>query len=72
MPTQITINSLTGTSPYDIYICDYLLTTCFYIDTISSTPYYFNVPPPLEGDSSFKLKVVDNNNCEIIKPLSFI
>ncbi len=72
MPIQITIDSITGASPYDIYICDNPITTCVYIDTISgsSIPYTFLVPTYLEGLVNFNLKVVDNNDCEIITPFA--
>jgi len=70
MPTVITINGLTGTSPFDVYLCDNPITTCVYIDTISSTPYDFNVPLPLESQDDFNIKVIDDNGCEIITTLT--
>ena len=63
MPTQITINNLSGASPYDIYLCDNPITTCIYIDTITSTPYQFTVPNLMINFTSFNLKMVDNNGC---------
>ena len=66
MATTITINSITGSSPFDIYLCDYPTTICIYIDTINTVPYSFNAPPAMEGQTSFALKIIDNNNCEII------
>ena len=65
MAVQVTINSLTGTSPYDVYICDGLVSNCVYIATINSTPYVFNVPAPLDSESSLCVKVVDVNGCII-------
>ena len=65
MSTQVTINSLTGTSPYDVYVCDSNVLNCVYIATISSTPYVFNVPPPLDAQSEICVKVVDINGCII-------
>jgi len=67
MSTQVTINSLTGTSPYDVYVCDSNVLNCVYIATISSTPYVFDVPPPLDAQSEICVKVVDINGCEIIQ-----
>ena len=67
MSTQVTINSLTGTSPYDVYVCDSNVLNCVNIATISSTPYVFNVPPPLDAQSEICVKVVDINGCEIIQ-----
>jgi hypothetical protein len=65
MAIQVTIDSLTGTSPYDVYICDSVLTNCVYISTINSTPYVFDVPAPLDTQTELCVKVVDNNGCEI-------
>ena len=65
MPTQITITTISGVQPYDIYICDDPITTCIYISTISTVPYVFNVPTLLDGQSSYNLKIVDNNGCSV-------
>lgn len=70
MPTEITINSLTGTPDYNIYICDDPITTCVWIDQISVTPYQFTIPSILDGQSSYNLKIVDDNGCEIISNLN--
>lgn len=69
MPTEITISSITGAQPYDIYICDDPVVSCLYVDTINSTPYVFNVPPLLDGQLSYNLKVVDNNGCTVLENL---
>lgn len=65
MPTQITITSLGGSSPFDIYTCDTGYTTCIYIDTILSgdLPYSFDLPFIIEGVPSVGIKVVDSNKC---------
>ena len=65
MAIQVTINSLTGTSPYDVYICDGIVSNCIYIATINLTPFVFDVPAPLDSESSLCVKVVDVNNCII-------
>ena len=70
MPNNITINTISGATPYDIYLCDSPITTCIYIATISSVPYTFQVPVLLESQTSFNLKMVDNNNCQAITPLT--
>jgi hypothetical protein len=64
MPIEVTINSLSGASPYDIYLCDDPITICVYIDTITLTPYNFEVPSILSDQDNFTLKMVDNNGCE--------
>ena len=64
MPIEVTINSLSGASPYDIYLCDDPITICVYIDTITTTPYNFEVPSILSDQDNYTLKMVDNNGCE--------
>jgi hypothetical protein len=65
MSTFININVIAGQSPFDIYLCDNPITTCVYIDTITSLslPYDFQIPVVLEGQNDFTLKVIDNNEC---------
>ena len=72
MPTTITINGLSGTSPYDVYLCDNPVSTCIYIDTItsSSLPYDFDVPSIMESQNDFNLKIIDDNGCEVIENLT--
>jgi hypothetical protein len=70
MPTQITINNLSGASPYDIYLCDNPITTCFYITTTSTLPYVFDIPSIMESQTSFNLKMIDNNGCEVTQNLT--
>ena len=65
MAVQVTINSIVGKSPYDIYICQSNGSGCFYITTITTTPYVFEIPPPYDTLSSYMLKVLDANNCTI-------
>ena len=65
MAVQVTINSITGQSPYDIYTCQSGGTDCFYMTTITSTPYIFDIPAPYNTSSSYMLKIIDNNNCTI-------
>jgi hypothetical protein len=66
MPNTLVINSITGTSPFDIYVCDATISYCFFVDTISSLPYTFDIPFPLEDTTPIILKVVDANDCERI------
>ena len=65
MAVQVTINNITGTSPFDIYICQSNGSGCFYIATISSLPYVFDIPEPYNTATSYMLKVVDINNCVV-------
>jgi hypothetical protein len=65
MATQLTIYSITGQSPFDIYVCQTGGTSCFYMTTISSVPYTFNIPAPYDNLSTYMLKVIDTNGCVI-------
>lgn len=65
MPTQITINSITGLPPFNIYISDNILNPAIYVTTITSAPYTFNVPIILENSPEYILKIVDSNGCII-------
>ena len=65
MALQVTINSITGQSPYDVYICQTGGTGCFYISTISSTPYVFDIPAPYNVSPNYMVKAIDANNCVI-------
>jgi hypothetical protein len=70
MPNTLVINSISGTSPYDIYVCDATITYCFFVSTITSAPYTFDIPFPLDATTPIILKIVDGNDCERIYTLS--
>ncbi len=64
MATIVTINSVTsGTSPYDIWVCDTCYGTCQYIDTTSTIPYTFTLPAIYETYGSYVVKIIDDNGC---------
>lgn len=67
MAIKVTISNITGATPFDIYICQPNGTSCFYIDTITSSelPYVFDIPTPYDTGTEYMLKAVDNNNCNI-------
>lgn len=65
MAIQVTINNIVGQPPYDIYICQTGGTSCFYMTTINSVPYSFDIPAPYNTSSAYMLKVIDNNGCVI-------
>lgn len=70
MPNSITISSISGASPFSIYVCDQTITYCFFVQTIITAPYSFDVPFPLEGADPIVLKIIDSNGCERIYPLN--
>ncbi len=63
MPLEITISSVTGNTPVEIYCCDISGTTCDYISTVSTFPYTFYAPDSL-STSDFIVKIVDTQGCE--------
>ena len=72
MPTDITINNITGASPYHVYLCDNPITTCVYVVTISTLPYTFTLPSILSSQDDFTLKIVDSNHCIITQTLTLL
>jgi hypothetical protein len=67
MPTLITVNNITGSTPYEIYLCVSGGTPCYYIGQITSSqlPYQFNPPLPLDNLGYYCLRVEDNDGCII-------
>lgn len=67
MPTDITINNISGSTPFDVYVCDTGYTTCIYVSTITSgdLPYTFEIPPVYNTLTNFVVRVIDDNNCLI-------
>ena len=65
MVIQVSIYTITGQSPYDIYICQTGGTGCFYMATTSSTPYVFDIPAPYNTSDAYMLKIIDDNGCVI-------
>jgi len=73
MPSSITINGITGTSPYNITLCDTdpVSPTCVWIAQITDLdlPYTFTPPISLQYTTSFLVKIVDAGfPCTIITP----
>lgn len=66
MPTDITINAITGVSPFNIYVCDPTNTVCVYINQLNSIdiPNTFEIPEILSSLDTFNVKTVDKNGCE--------
>lgn len=65
MSIQVNINSITGQTPFDIYICQSDGFDCFYMETITSAPYSFFIPSPYDKSYSYMLKIIDDNGCII-------
>jgi hypothetical protein len=67
MPTSITLTSVSGLSPFHIYVCDTGFTSCIYVNTVTpiDIPYQISIPPLFSSLSNVVVKVVDTNDCEI-------
>jgi hypothetical protein len=67
MPIDITINNISGSTPFDVYVCDTGMTSCVYVSTINSVdlPYTFEVPIIYANSTGFNLRVIDDNECQI-------
>lgn len=67
MPIDITINNISGQTPFDIYVCNTGQTYCVYSATITSgdLPYTFEVPIPFLDSTGVNLRIVDDNDCQI-------
>jgi hypothetical protein len=63
MPKVLTINDITGASPYNIYLCDNPVTLCVYVNTVTTLPYSFEIPQLLVNQNDYTLKVEDSNGC---------
>lgn len=69
MANILEINSISGTPPYNLSVCDATITYCFPVSAITSAPYTFAIPFPLDNTTPIILKIVDGNNCERIYTL---
>jgi hypothetical protein len=66
MATELIIESITGKSPFNIYICQPDGNNCFFINTINETSYTFKIPYPYDTQPSYMLKIIDANQSIII------
>jgi len=71
MAVLVTINSVTGHTPYDVYICQSNGSNCFYMTTTSTIPYQFDIPEPYNNATSYMLKLIDANGC-VITGIEFV
>jgi hypothetical protein len=67
MPIDITINNISGQTPFDVYVCSTGQTYCVYSATITSgdLPYTFEVPIPFLNSEGVNLRIIDDNDCQI-------
>jgi hypothetical protein len=68
MPTTITVsNIISGSTPFDIYLCMTGGTPCYFISRIEDVdlPYSFSVPTPIQELPGYDLRVTDAVGCII-------
>ena len=67
MPTSITINNVTGSSPYDVYLSPIDETSYFYMTQIQNVdlPYTFVVPSKIQNYNEYCLRIEDADGCII-------
>lgn len=70
MPNSITVG-VTGATPAYIFLCDTGATpTCVYITSGNTFPYTFDVPAPINNFTSYLVKIIDSNGCEVTQIVS--
>lgn len=65
MALTITISAVTGSTPYQVYVCQGDGTGCLYIAQTSTIPYTFEIPPPIDTSTSYMVKIIDAAGCII-------
>jgi len=67
MAVQVNINDITGSTPYQVFICQTVNTGCFFVSEITDNdlPYVFDIPAPYNNSDSYLLKIIDNFGCII-------
>lgn len=72
---DITIISISGTQPYDVYACEENCTNCSPspVATINDVdiPYTFTVPPPYDIPNIIYIKINDSAGCSICRTYDF-
>jgi len=67
MPNFITIDSITGSPPYHIYLCDNNFENCVYINTIenSDIPFTFELPPLYNDSQNIVIRFENDGGCSV-------
>ncbi len=66
---EIQVTGVTGTPPYDVYVCDYTLAYCTLAGSGVNIPptFTYTLVYPLDSVSSAIIKLIDSNGCEYIQ-----
>lgn len=71
--SQITINTLTGVPPYDIYVCDINQITCVLsLSAVISAPVSVPIPSIFNNSPLIIIKIIDASSCEITNTFSCV
>jgi hypothetical protein len=72
MPTNITLTTVSGSSPFHIYVCDTGFTVCIYVDTVTpiDIPYQIQIPPLFTSLPNVVINVKDSNDCSLNQTVS--
>ena len=67
MAVQVNINDITGSTPYQVFICQTGNTGCFFVSEITDNDlrYVFDIPASYNNSDSYLFKVIDNFGCII-------
>lgn len=65
MGLKVEINSITGQTPYYVFVCQSTGVGCVYVDKFDTTPYEFEIPKPYDTYGEYKLKIYDGNSAII-------
>lgn len=70
MGINLSISNITGTPPFEVYICDSNVNNCQLVDTLYDPVYWptiIDLPPTLTGGTTVFVKIIDSNLCETFK-----
>jgi hypothetical protein len=69
MPTNVVISGVTGSSPYNVYVCDENVINCTWINQFTSgqIPFTFELPFLYQSSTDFAVKIIDSNGCTVTK-----
>jgi len=62
--TRVEIISFTGNTPAQVYYCDSMSANCVFVASVTTFPYFFDVPSPYDNQN-FIVKITDSANCTI-------
>ena len=65
MGLTVNISSVSGVTPYQVFLCQPDGTGCIYIDETSVIPFQFNIPAPYDQSVSYMVKIIDGEGCTI-------